>query len=101
MTSTPIREISIEGLHGRMDMAVDLSPELNLLHGQNGMGKTTLPTPHVDVPLGHYEGGVNSPGGSSRGASIAPATHAPPAAPASTPRPQPVSARCPRSPAEA
>ena len=37
-----IRRIEITGLWGRYDIAWDLNPEVNILSGINGVGKTTI-----------------------------------------------------------
>ena len=40
--ATYIRRIEITGLWGRYDIAWDLNPEVNILSGINGVGKTTI-----------------------------------------------------------
>lgn len=37
-----IQNISITALHGRSDIELTLRPSLNIIHGRNGTGKTTL-----------------------------------------------------------
>lgn len=37
-----IQNISITALHGRSDVELTLRPSLNIIHGRNGTGKTTL-----------------------------------------------------------
>ncbi|OCO99507.1 hypothetical protein BC374_18335 [Ensifer sp. LC13] len=34
--------VTVEGLHGRLDFSVNLNPNLNIIYGKNGRGKTTL-----------------------------------------------------------
>lgn len=36
------KRIEVKGLHGRLDFSVDLHPQLNILYGKNGLGKTTF-----------------------------------------------------------
>lgn len=37
-----VKEISVEGLHGRISFNIKLKPDLNIIYGKNGLGKTTL-----------------------------------------------------------
>ncbi|MCF1434589.1 AAA family ATPase [Agrobacterium vitis] len=36
------RRIAVKGLHGRISFDVSLNPDLNIIYGKNGLGKTTL-----------------------------------------------------------
>lgn len=36
------RRIKVKGLHGRISFDVSLNPDLNIIYGKNGLGKTTL-----------------------------------------------------------
>lgn len=36
------KRVGVIGLHGRLDFSVDLHPQLNILYGKNGLGKTTF-----------------------------------------------------------
>jgi predicted ATPase len=40
--TTFIKSVTLEGVHNRYKLKVDLFKSLNVLHGQNGTGKTTL-----------------------------------------------------------
>lgn len=37
-----IQQIAVEGLHGRISFSMKLKPDLNIIYGKNGLGKTTL-----------------------------------------------------------
>ena len=37
-----VRQIAVFGLHGAVDVTQSFEPGLNILHGKNGDGKTTL-----------------------------------------------------------
>lgn len=40
--SQAIREVSISGLYGQHNLKATLNPQLNIIHGKNGSGKTTF-----------------------------------------------------------
>ena len=42
MSQVAIKEIRVEGLHEQYDVALTLNPDLNIIYGRNGRGKTTL-----------------------------------------------------------
>lgn len=42
MNQVAIKEVHIEGLHEQYDVAIQLKPDLNVIYGKNGRGKTTL-----------------------------------------------------------
>jgi ABC-type lipoprotein export system ATPase subunit len=37
-----VKRVEVHGLHGRIDLELDLHPDVNILYGRNGSGKTTL-----------------------------------------------------------
>lgn len=42
MTQNFTKRIKVSGLHGRLSFDVTLNPDLNIIYGKNGLGKTTL-----------------------------------------------------------
>lgn len=42
MPTTPLKRVTVVGLHGQQQISVDLLPGLNLIYGKNGSGKTTF-----------------------------------------------------------
>ena len=38
----PVRRLEATGLHGRLDIALDFSRDINVIYGRNGSGKTTV-----------------------------------------------------------
>lgn len=42
MKETYIRRVQLNGIHKRYDLDIDFNDSLNILHGQNGTGKSTL-----------------------------------------------------------
>ncbi|MGX6571274.1 AAA family ATPase [Cupriavidus necator] len=42
ISPTTISRIQVTGLHNQFNVALDLSPDLNIIFGRNGRGKTTL-----------------------------------------------------------
>ena len=40
--SDALKEVSINGLYGRHNLRATLNPQLNIIHGKNGSGKTTF-----------------------------------------------------------
>jgi predicted ATPase len=40
--NSSVGSIEVRGLHGRLDIALKLFPDVNILYGRNGSGKTTL-----------------------------------------------------------
>lgn len=42
MKETYIRRVQLHGIHKRYDLDIDFNDSLNILHGQNGTGKSTL-----------------------------------------------------------
>jgi len=41
-TNNAIRKVEVYGLHGQNDVVVNLAAGLNIIHGKNGIGKTTF-----------------------------------------------------------
>ena len=56
-----IRRIEIHGLWGRYDIAWNLRPDVNILSGINGVGKTTILNRSVDY-LNGLSGETKAPG---------------------------------------
>ena len=54
-----IRRIEIEGLWHRYNIAWDLRPDVNILAGVNGVGKTTILNRAVGCLEGQEEKGVS------------------------------------------
>jgi predicted ATP-binding protein involved in virulence len=42
MSNIAIKEVRVEALHEQYDVAIELQPDLNVIYGKNGRGKTTL-----------------------------------------------------------
>jgi predicted ATPase len=42
MSNIAIKEVRVEALHEQYDVAIQLQPDLNVIYGKNGRGKTTL-----------------------------------------------------------
>lgn len=42
MSEVTIKRVAVQGLHGQLDVDLDLTPGLNILYGKNGRGKTTI-----------------------------------------------------------
>ncbi|OAI12819.1 hypothetical protein A1359_13010 [Methylomonas lenta] len=42
MTMTYLKRVKLEGIHKRYDLDIEFNESLNVLHGQNGTGKSTL-----------------------------------------------------------
>src|SRR5215208_4248300 len=40
--SLSVKRVEVHDLHGRLDLELDLHPDVNVLYGRNGSGKTTL-----------------------------------------------------------
>lgn len=42
MSNIAIKEVRVEALHEQYDVGIELQPDLNVIYGKNGRGKTTL-----------------------------------------------------------